>query len=91
MLQKYDIEENSIGNVLINDYIRGIEGRFILLLKEASDGFHLSFRSKDCTFDMREVSGIFGGGGHKMASGGISSLSANEIFAKVEEWIAARK
>lgn len=91
MLQKYGIDENSIGNVLVNDYIRGIEGKFVLLLKEAKDGFHLSFRTKDPSFDMREVSGIFGGGGHKAASGAITQLTPDEIFKKVEEWIALRK
>ncbi|MFZ4461807.1 MAG: hypothetical protein ACOYN2_04770 [Patescibacteria group bacterium] len=44
----------------------------------------MSFRSKDEAYDMRALAGIFGGGGHVMASGACSMLPREEIIHMIE-------
>jgi len=46
--------------------VKGVE--VAVLLKEASNGIKVSLRSKN-NFDVRNIAGLFGGGGHSKASG----------------------
>ncbi len=44
----------------------------------------MSLRSKDESYNMRSLAGVFGGGGHVMASGAFSSLGVDAIITQIE-------
>lgn len=70
MLDRNKVSIDSLGNELVNYYLRSVRAKFVVLLKEEDDRiYRMSFRSKDDAFDMRPLAEKFGGGGHKYASG----------------------
>lgn len=70
MLDRKNISIDSLGNELVNDYLRSVKAKYVVLLKETPEGgYRMSFRSKDEAYDMRPLAGKFGGGGHRLASG----------------------
>ena len=63
------------------------ESNVALLLKEQSNGsFRGSLRSRD-KIDVQKIASLFGGGGHKAASGFTSRLTIEEIIKKVKDGI----
>ncbi len=71
----------------MNDYVRSVKADFVFLCKEMADGEkRLSFRSKNDAVDVRILAAEFGGGGHKMASGGRCRQSDSEILEVVERF-----
>ncbi len=70
------------------DVVRLVKGANVaLLLKEQVDGsFKGSLRSRN-NFNVQEVASIFGGGGHKAASGFSTELTEKEIIEKIKNEI----
>ena len=63
------------------------ESSVALLLKEQEDkSFKGSLRSRNA-LDVQQIASLFGGGGHKAASGFSSNLSMEEIKNKVKNAI----
>ncbi|MGL5100682.1 MAG: DHH family phosphoesterase, partial [Fusobacteriaceae bacterium] len=57
-----------------------------LFIREEEEGsYRGSMRTKSENIDLNKVTGVFGGGGHKKASGFSSSLTAEEIVEKIIE------
>lgn len=71
------------------DLARSVSGtKAAVFMREMSDGWKLSFRSKDERLDVQAVAAQFGGGGHKMAAGAKVQGTAEQVESKV---IAALK
>lgn len=61
MLNRRGIDIDCLGNELVNDYLRSVRSKFVVLLKEVEDRkYRMSFRSKDDAYDMRPLAGKFG-------------------------------
>jgi len=86
---KYNIESSETDFLI--DSIRLVkESNIALLLKEQKDkSFKGSLRSRN-ELDVQRVASIFGGGGHKAASGFSTNLSMNEIKNKVKNAIKSQ-
>lgn len=83
--QKNGVSPYALGNEFVNDYVRSIRADFVFLIKEDPEGgVRISFRSKKDDVDVRIIAAEFGGGGHKMAAGGASSLPLSEVVAKID-------
>lgn len=84
MLQKRNIPIDCLGNELVNDYLRSVKSKFVILLKETNEGgYRMSFRSKDESYDMRPLAGKFGGGGHMLASGACTKERSLEAILQI--------
>jgi hypothetical protein len=60
MLDRRSISIDSLGNELVNDYLRSVKAKYVILLKETGKGgYRMSFRSKDEAYDMRPLAGKF--------------------------------
>ena len=81
--KKYNIESSEIDFLI--DSIRLVkESKVALLLKEQEDkSFKGSLRSRT-NLDVQQIASLFGGGGHKAASGFSTTLSMEEITTKVK-------
>ncbi len=88
MLEKYQVEEAEAENYA--GYARSIDGvRVAVLFKEQKDHLvRVSFRSRDST-DVNEIAALFGGGGHKKASGSVIKGSLEQAKSKVICKVAA--
>jgi hypothetical protein len=54
MLLRRGISVDCLGNELVNDYLRSVKAKYVILLKETEEGgYRMSFRSKDEAYDMR--------------------------------------
>lgn len=86
MLGRRGISIDCLGNELVNDYLRSVQAKYVILLKETKEGgYRMSFRSKDEAYDMRPLAGKFGGGGHMLASGACTNVyNFDEIRTMVE-------
>jgi len=86
---KYNIESSETDFLI--DSIRLVkESNIALLLKEQKDkSFKGSLRSRN-ELDVQQVASIFGGGGHKAASGFSTNLSMSEIKNKVKNAIKSQ-
>jgi phosphoesterase RecJ-like protein len=86
---KYNIESSETDFLI--DSIRLVkESNIALLLKEQKDkSFKGSLRSRN-ELDVQQIASIFGGGGHKAASGFSTNLSMNEIKNKVKNAIKSQ-
>jgi len=86
---KYNIESSETDFLI--DSIRLVkESNIALLLKEQKDkSFKGSLRSRN-ELDVQQVASIFGGGGHKAASGFSTNLSMKEIKNKVKNAIKSQ-
>ena len=86
---KYNIEESEVDFLI--DSIRLVkESNIALLLKEQPDkSFKGSLRSRT-DLDVQQIASIFGGGGHKAASGFSTTLSMEEIITKVKNAIRSQ-
>jgi bifunctional oligoribonuclease and PAP phosphatase NrnA len=64
MLERYNIPLDSLGNELVNTYLRSVFAKYVILAKEdiIQGGYRMSFRSKDEKYNMRTLAGIFDGG-----------------------------
>lgn len=83
--RRHGVNPYALGNEFVNDYVRSIKADFVFLIKEDPEGgVRISFRSKKDEVDVRIIAGEFGGGGHKMAAGGASSLPLEQIVAKID-------
>ena len=84
--KKYNIESSEIDFLI--DSIRLVkESKVALLLKEQEDkSFKGSLRSRT-NLDVQQIASLFGGGGHKAASGFSTTLSMEEITTKVKNAI----
>lgn len=83
--EKNGVNPYALGNEFVNDYVRSIKADFVFLIKEDPEGgVRISFRSKKDDVDVRIIAAEFGGGGHKMAAGGASSLPLSDIVAKID-------
>ncbi len=83
--QKNGVNPYALGHEFVNDYVRSIKADFVFLIKEDPEGgVRISFRSKKDDVDVRVIAGEFGGGGHKMAAGGASSLPLDQVIAKID-------
>ena len=84
--QNYNI--NSSETDFLIDSIRLVkESNIALLLKEQQDkSFKGSLRSRN-ELDVQQIASLFGGGGHKAASGFSTNLSMEEIKNKVKNAI----
>ena len=66
------------------------ESNVALLLKEQTNGsFRGSLRSRD-KIDVQKIASLFGGGGHKAASGFTSPPTIEEITKKVKDGIKSQ-
>ena len=66
------------------------ESKVALLLKEQEDkSFKGSLRSRT-NLDVQQIASLFGGGGHKAASGFSTTLSMEEITTKVKNAIRSQ-
>ena len=86
---KYNIESSETDFLI--DSIRLVkESNIALLLKEQPDkSFKGSLRSRN-ELDVQQIASIFGGGGHKAASGFSTNLSMEEIKNKVKNAIKSQ-
>jgi len=86
---KYNIESSETDFLI--DSIRLVkESNIALLLKEQQDkSFKGSLRSRN-ELDVQQIASIFGGGGHKAASGFSTNLSMEEIKNKVKNAIKSQ-
>ena len=84
--QNYDIDSSETDFLI--DSIRLVkESNIALLLKEQQDkSFKGSLRSRN-ELDVQQIASLFGGGGHKAASGFSTNLSMEEIKNKVKNAI----
>jgi len=87
--KKYNIESSEIDFLI--DSIRLVkESKVALLLKEQEDkSFKGSLRSRT-KLDVQKIASLFGGGGHKAASGFSTTLSMDEITTKVKNAIRSQ-
>ena len=87
--KKYNIESSEIDFLI--DSIRLVkESKVALLLKEQEDkSFKGSLRSRT-NLDVQQIASLFGGGGHKAASGFSTTLSMEEITTKVKNAIRSQ-
>lgn len=85
----FSIEESELEFLI--DSIRLVkESNVALLLKEQRNGsFRGSLRSRD-KIDVQKIASLFGGGGHKAASGFTSPLTIEEITKKVKDGIKSQ-
>ena len=69
----------------IIDHLRSVEGvKAAAFFEELPDGkVRLSLRSKDADFDASALCGLFGGGGHRMASGARIKGQLHEVEERV--------
>jgi bifunctional oligoribonuclease and PAP phosphatase NrnA len=67
-----------LGNEFVNHYLRSLAVDFVVLIKDVGNERRMSFRSKTESYNMRELAGLFGGGGHTMASGARTEFSAEK-------------
>lgn len=83
------LAENSCGSDDtdgIIDFARSIEGVDIcVFIKESDAKWKLSLRSKSNEVDLNKIANVFGGGGHKAASGCKVSGTLEEVKARVLE------
>ena len=84
--QNYNIDSSETDFLI--DSIRLVkESNIALLLKEQQDkSFKGSLRSRN-ELDVQQIASLFGGGGHKAASGFSTNLSMEEIKNKVKNAI----
>ena len=84
--QNYNIDSSETDFLI--DSIRLVkESNIALLLKEQQDkSFKGSLRSRN-ELDVQQIASLFGGGGHKSASGFSTNLSMEEIKNKVKNAI----
>ena len=84
--QNYDIDSSETDFLI--DSIRLVkESNIALLLKEQQDkSFKGSLRSRN-ELDVQKIASLFGGGGHKAASGFSTNISMEEIINKVKNAI----
>lgn len=61
MLDKHDINPDSLGNEFVNNYLRSISADFVVLIKDTGSMRRLSFRSKNQNLSVREMAMVFGG------------------------------
>ena len=60
MLRRNSISIDCLGNELVNDYLRSVRSKFVILLKEEGEmKYRMSFRSKDDAYDMRPLAAKF--------------------------------
>ncbi len=87
--KKFNIESSEIDFLI--DSIRLVkESKVALLLKEQDDkSFKGSLRSR-AKLDVQKIASLFGGGGHKAASGFSTTLSMDEITTKVKNAIRSQ-
>ena len=87
--ENYNIESSETDFLI--DSIRLVkESKVALLLKEQEDkSFKGSLRSRT-DLDVQQIASIFGGGGHKAASGFSTTLSMEEIITKVKNEIRSQ-
>jgi phosphoesterase RecJ-like protein len=87
--ENYNIESSETDFLI--DSIRLVkEAKVALLLKEQEDrSFKGSLRSRT-DLDVQQIASLFGGGGHKAASGFSTSLSMEEIITKVKNAIRSQ-
>mgnify|MGYP001209514721 FL=1 len=85
----YNIESSETDFLI--DSIRLVkESKVALLLKEQEDkSFKGSLRSRT-DLDVQQIASLFGGGGHKAASGFSTTLSMEEIITKVKNAIRSQ-
>lgn len=82
---KFGVSSNeSVGN-LANTYLN-CGYKICAILKEKEDGIHGSFRSK-YEYDSSEIARVFGGGGHKNASGFLIEKSLDDASSDVHNAI----
>lgn len=55
----------------------------ISITEQPKGGYKCSYRSKDLTIDVSKSAGIFGGGGHAMASGCMTNGHYEDVIAKL--------
>ena len=86
---KYNIESSETDFLI--DSIRLVkESNIALLLKEQKDkSFKGSLRSRN-ELDVQQIASLFGGGGHKAASGFSTNLTMEEIKSKVKNAIKSQ-
>ena len=87
--QNYNIDSSETDFLI--DSIRLVkESNIALLLKEQQDkSFKGSLRSRN-ELDVQQIASLFGGGGHKAASGFSTNLSMEEIKNKVKNAIKSQ-
>ena len=87
--QNYNIDSSETDFLIAS--IRLVkESNIALLLKEQKDkSFKGSLRSRNA-LDVQQIASLFGGGGHKAASGFSTNLSMEEIKNKVKNAIKAQ-
>ena len=87
--ENYNIESSETDFLI--DSIRLVkESKVALLLKEQEDkSFKGSLRSRT-DLDVQQIASLFGGGGHKAASGFSTTLSMEEIITKVKNAIRSQ-
>jgi phosphoesterase RecJ-like protein len=62
LFEKYAITPDCLGNELVNHYLRSLNTKFVVLIKDTGEECRMSFRSKDQAYNMRALAEVFGGG-----------------------------
>ena len=83
--EKFNPEQNENVSNLPHSYLN-CGYKIAVILKEKEDGVHCSFRSK-FEYDCNQIAAVFGGGGHKNASGCIIEGTLKETEKQVEKEI----
>jgi nanoRNase/pAp phosphatase (c-di-AMP/oligoRNAs hydrolase) len=77
------VDPDGLGNEFVNHYLRSLAVDFVVLIKDIGHERRMSFRSKIEAYNMRELAGLFGGGGHTMASGARTDMSVEECTTHI--------
>ena len=81
MLEEFSVDSSDAsGLVDIGTTIKGVE--VVVFIKENSDGYKVSLRSKH-KFDVRKLAEEYGGGGHSKASGFTYKGNLEELKAEL--------
>jgi bifunctional oligoribonuclease and PAP phosphatase NrnA len=86
-----DLEEFGVGYDEVEgmiDWLRtSVEAEITCICKEAQDGVRVSLRSKERA-DVGALAKVFGGGGHRLASGFVSTHTIPEVISSMKAVIA---
>lgn len=87
MLSRYHQVQEGLWPTLINEFLSSIDADYVFVITEVEwGGYKLSFRSKQDKYNMAELAGTYGGGGHKLSAGGFTRMPLTEILSIIESY-----
>jgi bifunctional oligoribonuclease and PAP phosphatase NrnA len=86
-LAEFGVDYDEVEGLI--DWLRtSAEAEITVLVKEAADGVRVSMRGKESA-DVGAIAALFGGGGHRLASGFSSNASVSAVIAEIKAAIPA--